>query len=181
MTGQDFERCLVNGFNSYFEVTGIRAYAYRNKQFRYVDQIFDIFVDSRRAEMYLAFECKSVDSRRTPKLYWSQHFHGNGDTSQIARETNHLIMTGRNGFLAVEGRKGPGKVTCCWLIPWKVIHYKFSNGETGIWSDEIIQGVCIQKKKGVYEVTQRVIDEMIERMDGVDRRFVRKEYKGRVY
>src|SRR5574344_587281 len=65
-TGQDFERALVKAFNSFFELSGTKAIAYRRPQTRYQPQLFDIFVDSRatlaRLKEYLKFNVSLTSS-----------------------------------------------------------------------------------------------------------------------
>ena len=54
MTGQDFERSMVHAFNDYAETYGKKLVAYRHFQMRYQPQLFDVLVDSRPNEFYLA-------------------------------------------------------------------------------------------------------------------------------
>ena len=152
MTGQDFERSLVNCFNSYFVATGTRALAYRNKQHRYTEQVFDIFIDSKDPLWYMAIECKSIDARSTHKLYYSTHFHNTAKFPQIQREIEHLRLTGRLGLLAVEARRGPGKKTACWLVPWPVLEHSYKVGEPGLIPEQITYSVCLTKLNKAYQL-----------------------------
>ena len=69
MTGQDFERSMVHAFNDYAESYEKKLVAYRHFQMRYQPQLFDVLVDSRFNEWYLAVECKSVNPNQTQGLY----------------------------------------------------------------------------------------------------------------
>lgn len=160
MPGQDFERSLVQCFNSYFETNKTRALAYRNKQYRYTSQVFDIFVDSLDPIFYLAIECKSIDARTTKRLYYSQYFHNNAKFPQIQRETEHLTKTGRLGLLAVEVRRGPGKKVHCFLVPWHVLNHSYLCGESGLWPEQITYSVHMDRVKNEYALTDELIEEL---------------------
>jgi len=92
-TGQDFERALVKAFNEFFELSGTRAIAYRRPQTRYQPQLFDIFVDSRGSELYLAIECKQVDNDAYETIYFSSHFGKTKGVSQVKRESDLLVLS----------------------------------------------------------------------------------------
>lgn len=181
MTGQDFERSLVHAFNNYFADTGIRALAYRNKQYKYEEQVFDVLVDSRRNELYLAIECKSVQASSTPKLYWKKFFHVCKGISQIQVESERLVQTGRNGFLAIETRFGPGKASKCYFVPWRVVEHAFKSGLSGLTIAEVIQCVSLKKTKQGYTFDDNFMNELYSKLDGVNKAFTRYEIKGKVY
>jgi len=164
---QEFEKQIALAFNEYFTNTGTKALAYRNKQWKYSKQTFDVFVDSRRPEHYLAIECKSVDATVTRKLYWKKHFHNKDGISQIDEESAHLKLTGRNGLLAVEARKGVGKPRSCWLVPWRTVFHAFYSGEPGLWIDQITCYPCLIRDKLGYHFTPEIMESLIKEMDGV--------------
>ena len=102
----DFEYALTHALNEFFEKDGIAAIAYRLKQSRFSTQFMDILVDSKIPEYYLAIECKSLDARKTRSLYFKQHFSLAAGGHQMARETEFITRSGRQGILAVELRHG---------------------------------------------------------------------------
>ncbi|MDD3318026.1 MAG: hypothetical protein PHY07_11240, partial [Methanosarcina sp.] len=116
----DFERMLVNSFNTYIEEKGIRAISYRLKQHRFTPQFLDVLVDSLNPDLYLGIECKSISvDKGANALYFSQHFtvDKNG-VHQIERISDYLNKSGRRGFLAVELRMGAGYSREAYMIPW---------------------------------------------------------------
>ena len=118
MPRNDFELSLVRAYNIFFETNGIRGIAYRQKQSRYTYQPCDIVVDSLDPEWYLAIEAKSVNTRKTRRLYFSQHFTTDeSGIHQLDRMNSFVWRSGRRGFLAVELRQGPGRSKEAWMIP----------------------------------------------------------------
>jgi hypothetical protein len=167
-----FEASLVKAFNAYFEESGTKAYAFRNKQFRFCDQIFDIFVDSRDPALYLAIECKSVDAETTRKLYWKKHFAWADGVCQVERESKHLSLTGRYGLLAVEARRGKGQKSGCWLVPWETVSHSFRCGESGLWPEQITYSVSLTKTKGKYHIDNEIVDKIGQYLN------IKKNFRG---
>src|SRR5512136_2954425 len=128
----NFEWALTTALNSFFEREGIQAIAYRLKQSRFASQLVDILVDSRFPEYYLAIECKSLDARKTKSLYFKQHFSSAAGNHQLARETEFIIRSGRQGILAVELRHGVGKSRTAHLVPWGQVYQSFHAGKVGL-------------------------------------------------
>ncbi len=110
----NFENDLCKAINQSFKGKGI---AYRRKQAKYTSQEFDILID--HPDKYIAIECKSVNFKKTKKLYFSQHFSNN----QIERESEFLDKSGRDGFLAIELRRGRGKSRKYIIKEWSLIEY----------------------------------------------------------
>lgn len=119
MTGQDFERSMVHAFNDYAETYGKKLVAYRHLQMRYQPQLFDVLVDSRPNEFYLALECKSIDTASVNQVYFKKHFNWKNGICQITRESDWLSLSGRNGFLVAtwwawsENPLLPCALACC--------------------------------------------------------------------
>lgn len=133
----DFERSLVNAFNSFFEDEDIDGIAHRKKQHRFSSQLCDVLVDSEHDMFYLAIENKSVKTDATNKLYFSQHFSESKDGHQVARISDFLDRSGRKGFLAVELKRGRGKARKAFMVPWAVVRQRYEAGEAGIHLDEL--------------------------------------------
>lgn len=149
----EFERELVNAFNRFFDTNTVNAIAYRRKQHRFSSQFCDILVDSIHPEYYLAIENKSISTRATNKLYFSQHFTDN-ELHQVDRITNFLNKSGRTGYLAVEVKRGHGKPRKAFLIPWNHVHHRFTADETGIHLDELDQFTELDRNATDYTVEQ---------------------------
>src|SRR5512136_3094482 len=128
----DFEWALTSALNAFFEKEGIAAIAYRLKQSRFSTQFMDILVDSKTPEYYLAIECKSLDARKTKSLYFKQHFSFAAGGHQMARETEFITRSGRQGILAVELRHGAGKTRTAHLVPWGQVYQSFHAGKVGL-------------------------------------------------
>lgn len=158
----DFEWALTAALNSFFEKEGISAIAYRLKQSRFVSQVMDILVDSRHPEYYLAIECKSLDARKAKSLYFKQHFSSAAGAHQLARETEFLARSGRNGILAVELRYGVGKPRMAYFIPWGQVYQSYEAGRVGLTREEIETNPVLERKGGAYEISR--LD--VERISG---------------
>jgi hypothetical protein len=150
----DFEWALVSALNSFFEKDGIAAIAYRLKQSRFSVQFMDILVDSRIPEYYLAIECKSLDARKTKSLYFKQHFSLAAAGHQMARETEFITRSGRQGILAVELRHGAGKARTSHLVPWGQIFQNYNAGKTGLSLQEIETNPPLERKGGSYQISR---------------------------
>jgi hypothetical protein len=123
----EFERELVNSFNTYIKENGIRAISYRLKQHRFTPQFLDVLVDSLNPDLYLGIECKSISVEKGANaLYFTQHFtvDKNG-IHQIDRISEYLNRSGRRGFLAVELRLGPGHGREAYMVPWNELKNKY--------------------------------------------------------
>lgn len=150
----DFEWALTNSLNSFFEKDGIAAIAYRLKQSPFAAQFMDILVDSKIPEYYLAIECKSLDARKTKSLYFKQHFSLAAGGHQMARETEFITRSGRQGILAVELRRGAGKARTAHLVPWGQIYQSFAAGKTGLSLHDIEINPPLERKGGVYRISR---------------------------
>jgi len=148
----EFERQLVNAFNDHFDESHVNGIAYRRKQHRFSSQFVDVLVDSIRPEFYLAIENKSVSTKATNKLYFSQHFSESEDGHQVDRINEFLRRSGRKGFLAVEVKRGRGKQRKAFLIPWKELLERYENGETGVHIDELDDFVELERVSETYDV-----------------------------
>lgn len=115
----NFENDLCKAINQSFGEEGI---AYRRKQAKYTSQEFDILID--HPDKYIAIECKSVNFKKTKKLYFSQHFSDN----QIERESEFLNKSGREGYLAIELRRGRGKKKQYIILSWSWVLEKKEKG-----------------------------------------------------
>ncbi|WP_269850660.1 hypothetical protein [Methanosarcina horonobensis] len=123
----EFERVLVNSFNSYIEEKGIRAISYRLKQHRFTAQFLDVLVDSLDPDLYLGIECKSISvDKGATALYFSQHFTvDKKGVHQIDRISDYLNKSGRRGFLAVELRLGMGHGREAYMVPWEELEKNY--------------------------------------------------------
>ena len=150
----DFEWALTNALNAFFEKDGIAAIAYRLKQSPFAAQFMDILVDSKIPEYYLAIECKSLDARKTKSLYFGRYFSRAGGAHQLSRETEFITRSGRQGILAVELRRGPGKARTAHLVPWGQIYQSFSEGKTGLSLQDIETNPPLEREGGVYRISR---------------------------
>ena len=165
MTGQDFERSMVHAFNDYAETYGKKLVAYRHLQMRYQPQLFDVLVDSRPNEFYLALECKSIDISSVKQVYFKKHFNWKNGICQITRESDWLSLSGRNGFLAVELRGGRGERTRCFLVPWRVVHNNFRAGYPGIVAGVVCSSPFCVKSGGKYTFADEFVESVISQID----------------
>ena len=165
MTGQDFERSIVHAFNDYFDTNKTRAIAYRHLQMRYQPQLFDVLVDSRANELYLAIECKSVDTSTVPGLYFKKHFTWKSGVCQVERESSWLTKSGRNGFLVVEARRPKPARHCAFFVPWRTVHRAFTTGEAIIHQEQITYGPCVEKRAGKYTLDDEFITDLVKYLD----------------
>lgn len=150
----DFEWALAAALNAFFKKDGIPAIAYRLKQSRFSTQFMDILVDSKIPEYYLAIECKSLDARKTRSLYFKQHFSTAAGAHQLARETEFITLSGRQGILAVELRYGAGKSRTAHLVPWGQIYQRFSAGKAGLSLRDIETNPPLERKEGSYLISR---------------------------
>jgi len=144
----DFEREIVNCMNRFFVSRHIQGFACRLKQHKFTSPYVDVLVDSLNPSYYMSIECKSIIDK---KLYFSQHFHfDKNNVRHVNVISDFLIKTGRDGYLAVEFRQGPGKASEAYLIPWAVVvgHYKENKGIT--LDDARTSGTAPSKSKDGY-------------------------------
>ncbi|DBA35255.1 TPA_asm: hypothetical protein vir530_00031 [dsDNA virus vir530] len=165
MPGQEFERDMVHAWNNYAATYGKKLVAYRHYQMRYQPQLFDVLVDSRPNEFYLALECKSIDPTTVPQLYFKQHFSSPKGIHQVVRESEWLSLSGRNGFLVVELRRGRGKRTSCFFVPWRSVAYNFKAGLLGIDSEIITRCPACDKRAGKYTFDDEFVEEVVRQLD----------------
>jgi len=150
----NFEWALTSALNSFFEKEGVQAIAYRLKQSRFASQLVDILVDSKIPEYYLAIECKSLDARKAKALYFKQHFSSAAGAHQLARETEFITRSGRQGILAVELRHGVGKPRTAHLVPWGQVFQSYDAGKAGITLREIEINPPLERRGGSYEISR---------------------------
>jgi hypothetical protein len=165
MPGQSFERDMVHAFNDYFSRCKIKAIAYRHYQMRYQPQLFDVLVDSRRNELYLAMECKSIDTQSVSCLYFKKHFSWKGEVCQVERESDWLDKTGRNGFLVCECRRGSRKRTTAFFVPWRTVWYCFERGSPSIDEQQITYCPGVDKQGGKYIIEEDFMEQLIKTLD----------------
>lgn len=141
-----FERQVVVAYNDFFEENGIAGLAYRLKQSRFSVQVVDVLVDSPDREYYLAIECKSINSRRYNKLYFSANF--SGGIEQLHGHDIFCAQTGRTGLVAIELRKSRGNEA--YLVPlWYVLDVA-NSGRAGLDVEDIIRFPALTRNSGKY-------------------------------
>ncbi len=153
----EFERMLVNSFNTYIKEKGIRAISYRLKQHRFTPQFLDVLVDSLNPDLYLGIECKSISvDKGANALYFSQHFtvDKNG-IHQIERISDYLNKSGRRGFLAVELRLGPGHGREAYMVPWDELEKEYRTQNLKLTLQEIRSFPEIKREGKDYRVDPR--------------------------
>ncbi|MDY6777549.1 MAG: hypothetical protein SVU32_02695 [Candidatus Nanohaloarchaea archaeon] len=148
----EFERALVEAFNQYFNDNGVQGIAYRRKQHRFSSQFVDVLVDSAHPDFYLAIENKSLKTENNGTLYFSQHFSEADDRHQVERITEFLNRSGRNGFLAVELKRGRGRSRQAYMIPWDEVDRKYTTGAVGLPLEHIKQFPEIQRDGATYRI-----------------------------
>lgn len=164
MTGQDFERSIVHAFNDYFDTNKTRAIAYRHLQMRYQPQLFDVLVDSRANELYLAIECKSVDTSTVPGLYFKKHFTWKSGVCQVRRESSWLTKSGRNGFLVVEARRPKPARHCALSLFPGARFIGLLHSEAIIHQEQITYGPCVEKSRK-YTLDDEFITDLVKYLD----------------
>ncbi|PSG99406.1 MAG: hypothetical protein BRC29_04790 [Nanohaloarchaea archaeon SW_7_43_1] len=150
----DFERELVNAFNRFFQEEEIEGIAHRKKQHRFSSQLCDVLVDSPHDMFYMAVENKSVKVTSTNKLYFTQHFSVSDDGHQIARISDFLDRSGRQGYLAVELKRGRGRSRKAYMVPWSFIRDKYESDGKGIHLDELDQFPEIMRSSEDYSIAE---------------------------
>jgi hypothetical protein len=165
MPGQSFERDIVHAFNDYSTNYKVKLIAYRHLQFRYQPQLFDVLVDCRGNELYLALECKSIDANSVDKLYFKKHFTWVKGVCQVVRESDWLNLSGRNGFLVVELRRGRGKRVSAFFVPWRVVWSAFMADFPCIEAEQITYYPCIDKQGAKYVLDDEFIHDLVKSLD----------------
>jgi Holliday junction resolvase len=150
----EFEWELVRAFNTFFEMEGIEAIAYRLRQARFSAQHMDVLVDSRYPEYYLAIECKSLATEGP--LYFKQHF----SPDQIERESRFVELSGRTGVLAVEFRGGRGRSKRAHLIPWSVVKEIRDSGASCLAIETVESYPGIPRVRGGYRMSHDTVSEL---------------------
>ncbi|MFB6182452.1 MAG: hypothetical protein ABEI78_00155 [Candidatus Nanohaloarchaea archaeon] len=150
----DFERELVNAFNTFFEEEDIDGIAHRKKQHRFSSQLCDVLVDSRHDMFYLAIENKSIKKSKTNKLYFTQHFSDSSEGHQVERITEFLNKSGRTGYLAVEVKRGRGRQRKAYLVPWKEVWDRYESGDPGISLEELKDHNEILRESENYNIEE---------------------------
>lgn len=135
--GQNFERAVVKAFNDYFIESGIKGYAYRMHQTKFLPQDIDILVDSPNRNYYLAIECKSrTISPATPGMYFDPHMR-----KQITNQTLFLEKTGRKGYMAIEFRpKVPQRKAprIAFMVPHEAVYKMLLTEKFGVVPEDLI-------------------------------------------
>jgi Holliday junction resolvase len=153
----DFERALVNSFNSFFEEEEIEGIAHRKKQHRFSSQLCDVLVDSPHEMFYMAIENKSVKTSSTNKLYFSQHFSESDKGHQVERISDFVDRSGRRGFLAVELKRGRGRARKAYMVPWSAVREAYRAGKPGLHIDEIQEFPEILRDSEDYSVAEMCV------------------------
>lgn len=131
--GNTFESDIVHAFNAWFDEHDERGIAYRLKQAQFTEQKLDVVVDSPLN--YLGIECKSIRTRSSNKMYFSQHFSETESGHQVERANRFLEDSGRSGYLAIEVRRGKGYAKQAFMIDWDDL--------TDLYDDEDRTGISI--------------------------------------
>ena len=176
MIGQDFERNIVHSFNNYANTYDKKLIAYRHVQMRYQPQLFDVLVDSRANEFYLAIECKSIDPSTINHLYFKRQFSWKDGHCQLEREDKWLRLSGRNGILAVELRPPRPARTRLYLVPWSVVMAQFNAGYTCVDQELICACPSCDRQGGKYIFDDDLLGQVIERL-GSYPKSTRKAYR----
>ena len=181
MTGQDFERSMVHAFNDYAGLYNQKLVAYRHVQMRFQPQLWDVLVDSRFNEFYLALECKSINPDTVDKLYFKKAFNWKNGECQIVRETDWLKRSGRNGFLVVELRRAKQYGTSAFFVPWRVVEHAFNSGRPAIEQEQITFAPSLKKRGGKYTMDDDFVSDIVKQLDSYPKD-AKKAYKpkGRV-
>lgn len=143
MTNQ--ETAAVRAFNNYL---GNRGICYRLKQSRFSYQFIDLLLDSRLYKS-LAVECKSVKYIKGKKIYFSSNFTIDKDgIHQITRISDFIYISGRQGWLLIEKRKGRGHKNISYALPWVYVEKAFERGDAGLsWGFIRRKGVRFNPKR----------------------------------
>jgi hypothetical protein len=148
-----FERQVVVAYNDFFEDNGIAGLAYRLKQSRFSLQVVDVLVDSPDQQYYLAIECKSINSRRYNKLYFSANF--SGGIEQLHGHDMFCAQTGRTGLVAIELRNS--RRNQAYLVPlWYVLDVAGS-GRAGLDLEDIMRFPALVRDSGKYRMEAGVL------------------------
>lgn len=177
MPGQSFERDIVHAFNNYFEMAGVKGISYRHIQTRYQPQLFDVHVDTRGMELYLALECKSIDPNASNGIYFRKSFNWQKGICQVERENTWLGLSGRNGFLVVELRRGVRKRTTVFFVPWRTVWHAFERNAPAIYPEQITYCPCCDKRAGKYVFDDEFINDLVKAEDTSGRDVKRRKKK----
>jgi len=170
MTNQ--ERELVRAFEDYFSENDVDAVMFRDLQHMGSDQKIDIFLDSAEHGFYgIEHKAKKIKSG---KLYFSSHFSekeidGEGKVHQIETISRFLEKSGREGYLALQVRRGRGKSTDTYFIDWSFVVEKYNDSEcSGIdmtLLDDMVDGsepvFKVPRVKGEWVVSEEVIEKLV--------------------
>jgi Holliday junction resolvase len=103
---------------------------------------------------YLAIENKSVKTKSTNKLYFSQHFSVSDGGHQVERISDFVDRSGRKGFLAVEFKRGVGRPRKAFLVPWKDVRDRYQDGQAGFHLDEIKEYPEVLRDSQDYSIAE---------------------------
>ena len=102
------ESKFVDTMNAKFELDGINAIAYRQKQSRFAAQYCDVNVDSILPEYYLAVEIKAKRGKRALSFNHDFTTDINGH-HQLDRQIEFAVLSGRYPIVHLICRMGRGR------------------------------------------------------------------------
>jgi hypothetical protein len=158
--GKSFEYELTLALNRCFKEKEIAAIAYRKFNFRFVKQGFDILVDCRGIEYYLAIECKSLTLPGKEGVYFSCCSKDTKGKNQIETEDEFLQLSGRAGILAVELKRTESKAKEVHLIAWPQVWHDYADGEACICLDTILEAPLVEWEHGGYKIKSETIEKV---------------------
>lgn len=88
----------------------------------------------------------------TNAVYFSQHFSENQEGHQVDRISDFIDRSGRQGYLAVELKRGRGYSREAYLVPWNVVREAYAEGETGLRLDAIRTHIEVPRDGGEYDI-----------------------------
>ena len=145
---------------------------------RFQPQLFDVLVDSRANEFYLAIECKSINPYTVDKLYFKKAFNWKNGECQVVRETEWLSRSGRNGFLVVELRRPRPLGTSAFFVPWHVVTHAFKSGRPALEQEQITYAPHLKKRGGKYTMDDDFVGSLITQLDSYPKD-KKKAFKGK--
>jgi hypothetical protein len=151
--GKQFESELCTKINQVFLESDIRAVAYRHFEYKMNEQLFDIFVDTRGVEFYLAIECKSMDYSKNKSINFRHAFHTIDEDGQIPREDHFLWQSGRAGIIALELRNYNANKKIMVLLGWPAIYKPWKEGKKSIDLKDLSSYHTVIRRGGEWQLT----------------------------
>jgi hypothetical protein len=151
--GKQFESELCTTINQIFLEADVRAVAYRHFEYKMNEQLFDIFVDTRGIEYYLAIECKSMDYSKNKSINFRHAFHTVDEDGQIPREDHFLWLSGRAGIIALELRNYNANKKIMVLLGWPAIYKPWKEGAKSIDLKDLSKYHTVQRRGGEWQLT----------------------------